>query len=91
MGPIAPAEKAGYKYVSKFTDDYTRMKEDYLLKSKAEAAQSLHAYNMTVAAPLGQRIERLRRDKGGEYTGREFTSLCTDAGITVEYTATNTP
>lgn len=45
------------------------MKEVYLLKSKAEDAQSLHAYNMTVAAPLGRRIERLRCDKSGEYTG----------------------
>ena len=72
MGPFTPAAKGGYRFVSKFTDDYSRMKEIFLLKNKTEAAESLHQYNMTVAAPLGLRIENLRCDKGGEYTGQEF-------------------
>ena len=62
-----------------------------MLKNKTEAAESLHQYNMTVAAPLGLRIENLRCDKGGEYTGQEFRTLCVGAGINIEYTATNTP
>ena len=91
MGPFTPAVKGGYRFVSKFTDDYSRMKEIFLLKNKTEAAESLHHYNMTVAAPLGLRIENLRCDKGGEYTGQEFRTLCVGAGINIEYTATNTP
>ena len=91
MGPFTPAAKGGYRFVSKFTDDYSRMKEIFLLKNKTEAAESLHQYNMTVAAPLGLRIEHLRCDKGGEYTGQEFRTLCVGAGINIEYTATNTP
>ena len=91
MGPFTPAAKGGYRFVSKFTDDYSRMKEIFLLKNKTEAAESLHQYNMTVAAPLGLRIENLRCDKGGEYTGQEFRTLCVEAGINIEYTATNTP
>ena len=91
MGPFTPAAKGGYRFVSKFTDDYSRMKEIFLLKNKTEAAESLHQYNMTVAAPLGLRIENLRCDKGGEYTGQEFRTLCVGAGINIEYTATNTP
>ena len=46
---------------------------------------------MTVAIPLGPRIEITRCDKGGEYIGKEFKTLCVNAGINVEYTATNTP
>ena len=91
MGPFTPAAKGGYRFVSKFTDDYSRMKEIFLLKNKTEAADSLHQYNMTVAAPLGLRIENLRCHKGGEYTGQEFRTLCVGAGINIEYTATNTP
>ena len=91
MGPFTPVAKGGYRFVSKFTDDYSRMKEIFLLKNKTEAAESLHQYNMTVAAPLGLRIEDLRCDKGGEYTGQEFRTLCVGAGINIEYTATNTP
>ena len=91
MGPFTPAAKGGCRFVSKFTDDYSRMKEIFLLKNKTEAAESLHQYNMTVATPLGLRIENLRCDKCGEYTGQEFRTLCVGAGINIEYTATNTP
>ena len=91
MGPITPAAKGGYRYACKFTDDYSRMKEIYLLKDKTETAQALYTYNMHVAAALGFRIERLRCDRGGENTGNEFTSLCTASAITIEYAATNTP
>ena len=90
MRPFTPPAKGGYRYVSKFTDDYSRMKEVYLLRNKPEAAESLHQYNMTVAVPLGFRIEIVGCDKGGEYIGKEFETLCVNAGINVKYTATNT-
>ena len=91
MGPFTPPAKGGYRYVSKFTDEYSRMKEASLLRNKSEAAESLHQYNMTVAVPLGLRIEIVRCDKGGEYIGKEFKTLCVNASINVAYTATNTP
>ena len=66
MGPITPAARGGYKYVAKFTDDYSRMKEIFLLKTKQDTAESIHLHNMTVATPLGLRIQRLRSDGGGQ-------------------------
>ena len=90
MRPFTPPAKGGYRYVSKFTDDYPRMKEVYLLRNKSEAAESLDQYNMTVAVPLGLRIEIVRCDKGGEYIGKEFKTLCVNAGVNVESTAANT-
>ena len=59
-GTIHASHERGYMYVSKFTDDYSRMKEVYLLRKKSEAAESLHKYNMTVAVLLGLRIEIAR-------------------------------
>ena len=91
MGPFMPPAKGGSRYVSTFTDNCSRMKEVYLLRNKSEAAESLHQYNMTVAVPLGLRIEIVRCDKGGEYIGKESKALSVNAGINVEYTATNTP
>ena len=91
MGSITPAAKGGYTYISKFTDDFSRMNEIFLLKSKTEAFESLHLYNMTVAVKLGLRIQRLRADKGGEYISKEFKKLCVSSGIAMEYTATATP
>ena len=91
MGPITPAAQGGYMYVSQFTDDVSRVNEIFLLKSKTEAVNTLHLYNMTVAVPLGLRIQRLRCDKGGEYISKEFKTLCVNSGISMEYTATATP
>ena len=91
METLTPPTKGGYRNVSKFTDDYSHMKEVYLLRNKSKAAESLHQYNMTVAVPLGLRIEIVRCDKGGENIGKEFNTLCVNASINVEYTATNTP
>ena len=67
------------------------MREVYLLRNKSEAAELLHQYNMTVAVPLGLCIEIVGCDKGGEYIGKEFKTLCVNAGINVENTATHTP
>lgn len=60
MRPIKPGAKGGYLYVIKFTENYTRMKETYIFKSKEEAVESLHIYdNNSVVVPLGLRIQRL--------------------------------
>ena len=91
MGPFTSPAKGGYRYVSKFTDDYSRMKEVYLLQNKSEAAKLLHQYIMIVAVPLRLHIAIVRCDKGGEYIGKEFKTLCVNAGINVENTETNTP
>ena len=84
MGPFTPLAKGGYRYVSNITDDYSRMNEVYLLRKKSEAAESLHQYNMTVAVSIRLRIEIVRCDKSGEYIGKEFETLCVNAGISVE-------
>ena len=62
-----PPAKGEYRYVSKFSDDYSCMKEIYLLRNKYEAGESLHQYDMTVAVPLVLRIEIVRCDIRGEY------------------------
>ena len=67
------------------------MNKVFLLKSNTEAGDALHPYCMTVAVPLGLRIQRLRFDKGGEYISKEFKTLCTNSGISMEYTATAIP
>ena len=76
-GPIKPAAKGGYVYASKFTDDFARMNEIFLLKSKDQAVDSLRLYSQTVAVPLGLRIQRIR---GTEYTSSDYQGLCNDSG-----------
>ena len=45
LGPIKRAAKGGNVYVSKFTDDVTRMNKIFLLKSKDQAVESLSLYS----------------------------------------------
>ncbi|CAB1103798.1 unnamed protein product [Ectocarpus sp. CCAP 1310/34] len=94
MGPANPPAKyqgGSFPYACKITDDYTKMKEVYLLRKKSDTTEAVHTYNMCVAAAGGYRIEAIRCDKGGENTGSEFRDYCKNSAIKLEYAATNTP
>ena len=41
--------------------------------------------------PSGHRLQRLRSDRGGEYTGLKYREYCLQTGIKQEFAATNTP
>ena len=66
LGPIKPLAKAGYSYMSKFTDEFTRMNVVYLIK-KSEAADTLVRFVKDVVIPNGFRLDVVRSDSGGEY------------------------
>ena len=78
-------------YVSKFTDELTRYKAFYLIRSKDEAIGTLVRFNQDLAIPYGRRVVFLRSDGGGEYRAGYFQKYCKQTGIVQEFTATNTP
>ena len=75
MGPFTPVAIGGYKYISKITDEYTKLTAIYLLTSKNQALQSLQLFFGSMVKPFGGRTVRFRVDKGGEYTGEEFPAV----------------
>ena len=75
-GPIRPASGAGNSYVAKFTDHHTRLKLVYFLSKKNEAIDALVNCIQDVVIPSGHRLQRLRWDRGGEYTGLEYREYC---------------
>ena len=91
LGPVSPPALGGFRYVSKFTDQHNKWKEVFLIKEKADDFNTLKQFVQTVVIPRGLRIERLRTDRGGEYTAGYFDKYCLDTGITHEFAATNTP
>ncbi|CAN0462903.1 unnamed protein product [Laminaria digitata] len=48
-------------------------------------------YTQDVVIPSGHRLQRLRSDRGGNYTGLEYREYCLQTGIKQEFAATNTP
>ena len=75
----------------KFTDHHTRLKSVYFLSKTNEAKDALINYTQDVVIPSGHRLQRLRSDRGGEYTGQEYREYCLQSGIKQEFAATNTP
>ena len=71
-GPISPGSGAGNSYVAEFTDYHTRLTPVYFLSKKNEAIDALINYTQDVVIPSGHRLQHLRSDRGGEYTGLEY-------------------
>ncbi|CAB1110927.1 unnamed protein product [Ectocarpus sp. CCAP 1310/34] len=91
LGPISPPAKGGYNYVSKFTDEYSRMNIVYLIRSKDEAINTLDRFIQDIVIPNGFRLERLRNDNGGEYSSEYYRDFCKTIGIVQEFTVPATP
>ncbi|CAB1119562.1 unnamed protein product [Ectocarpus sp. CCAP 1310/34] len=53
LGPTSPPAKGGYIYVSKFTDEYSRMNIVYLTRSKDEAINTLDRFIHDIVIPNG--------------------------------------
>lgn len=51
LGPITPKAKGGYRYVSKFTDKYTRMNVIYVMKTKNETIDTLTRFAQDIVMP----------------------------------------
>ena len=41
MGSISPPAMGGFKYVSKSTDEFTKYKEIYIIRTKGEAVDTI--------------------------------------------------
>ena len=90
MGPISPPALGGFKYVSKFVDHQTTCKEIFLIKAKSDAIDTVKLFNQSLVTLTGLRLERVRGDRGTEYTARAFRKYCFQIGVKLEFASTNT-
>ena len=91
MGPITPEALGGCKYANKFVDQHTKWAEIVLHKTKEDTINALRLSVQTVVIPDGWRLQRLKTDKGTEYTVSAFRQYCRDIGVKLEFTSANTP
>lgn len=91
MGPIVPEALGGFRYANKFVDQRTKWGEIVLLKTKEDAVDALQLFVQTVVIPDGWRLQRLRTDKGTEFTAEAFRKYCREIGVKLEFASTNTP
>lgn len=91
IGPTETPSHSGCRFAMHIIDRRTRMTWVVLLKTKAEAAQAMANFLDTELGKYGRICEVVHPDRGGEFTGSKFTTVCTERGIRIVYAASATP
>ena len=90
-GPSPTLTIGGRKYYATFTDDYSRYTSIELLKSKDETLNAYKTFAAWAQTQHNVKIKRLRSDRGGEYTGGDFTKFLQEQGTERRLTTHDTP
>ena len=75
----------------KFVDQHTKWKEIFLIKEKTQTVDYLELFNKGLVIPTGVGLDRLKADKGTEFTSSAFKQYCSDTAIKLEFASPNTP
>ncbi len=90
-GPSPTLSLGGRKYYVTFTDNYSRFTQLEVLHTKDETFSAYKAFTAWAKTQHGAHIKRLRSDRGGEFTGRDFTSFLREEGTERRLTTHDTP
>ncbi|KAL4379405.1 hypothetical protein GQ457_02G040510 [Hibiscus cannabinus] len=90
-GPHITLSLGGNKYFILFIDDFTRMKWGYFMKEKSEVFKVFKKFKALAEVQSGCKLQKLRSDRGKEYTSTEFDFFCEDEGIEHQLTVGYTP
>jgi transposase InsO family protein len=90
-GPIEPRGLDGWRFTCILVDDKTSKKWVVHMKTKSATVDALRWFWTTICRPEHVVIRIVRTDRGGEFTGARFTQLCTELGITQEFTSPDSP
>jgi transposase InsO family protein len=80
-----------YLYYVLFINDHSQKTWIYFLKTKDGVLARFQEFRSQVENLTGRRIKVLRSDNGGEYTSRDFSDFCIEAGIKREYVVPYNP
>jgi transposase InsO family protein len=90
-GPTTPTSLGGCKYYISFTDDYSCYTWLTLLRTKDKALEAYRAFAAWAKTQHSATIKHLHSDRGGEYTGKEFSKFLQEEGSEWCLTTHNTP
>jgi hypothetical protein len=74
-----------------FIDDFSRYVSVYTMKAKSEVLKCFAEYRQLIETQTGATLKCLRTDNGGEYTGKDFQTFCSQHGIVHQTTTPYTP
>jgi hypothetical protein len=89
-GPSQEPSPSGSRYYVTFTDDYSRFRFVFFIKSKNEVLQRFKEITALIKQQHGM-LGTLRSDNGGEYVSNAFRNFCNTNGIQQQFTVPYTP
>jgi hypothetical protein len=90
-GPMTVSSLNRYLYYVLFINDHSRKTWIYFLKTKDGVLARFQEFKAQVENLAKRKIKVLRSDNGGEYTSKDFSDFCIEAGIKREYTVPYNP
>jgi transposase InsO family protein len=90
-GPMIVASLNGYLYYVLFMDDHSQKTWIYFLKNKDGLLAKFQEFKAQVENLTQRKIKVLRSNNEGEYTSKDFSNFCIEAGIKKEFTAPYNP
>ena len=91
FGKVKQSSVNGMHYMVMFIDDYSRSVWVYFMKEKSETLAKFKEFKLMVESEVGNKIQCLRTDNGGEYISDEFSSYLIQCKIRRQLTCPNTP
>ena len=91
MGPISAHALGGYNYATNVVDQHTKRTEIFLIKERTGTVDYLELFHKGLVIPTGVRLDRLKAEKGTEFTNFAFKQYCRDTAIKLDFASTNTP
>ncbi|MCO5571443.1 hypothetical protein L7F22_025183 [Adiantum nelumboides] len=90
-GKMNTTALGGSSYFMTLIDNYSRRTWVYFLKGKDEAFAKFKEWHVLVEKETGNKLKKLRSDRGGEFTSSEFADYCKQHGIKRHLTTPHTP
>ena len=90
-GPSPTESLGGRKYYITFTDNFSRYTWIKALRTKDEAFAAYKTFAAWAKTQHSAEVKQLRSDRGGEFTGHDFTNFLREHGTERRLTTHNTP
>ena len=90
-GHMQEPSLGGSKYVATFLDDFSRLSVVVPVPSKAEVIPTVKKIINMLETQSGQKLRKVRTDRGGEYLNNELKDFYSAKGIVHQTTAPYTP
>jgi len=85
-GPMRTPSIDRARYLLTIIDDYSQMVIGFLLKRKDQTFEYIKEYVSAAEAEMGQKVQDIRSDNGGEYRSNALQEYCKAQGIKQHFT-----